>query len=89
MEKRNTMDSTGSMASPTPIASQTDAPWWRFGMVWLVVAGPAAVVVAGLVTAAIAIRGADPVLSTEERTAFADKPALQGRNHAATAAEQR
>ena len=65
------------------------APWWRFGMVWLVVAGPAAVVVAGLVTAAIAIRGADPVLSTEERGAFQERPAVQGRNHAATAGSQR
>ena len=65
------------------------APWWRFGMVWLVVAGPAAVVVAGLITAAIAVRGADPVLSTEERTAFQERPAMQGRNHAATAGAQR
>jgi hypothetical protein len=59
-------------------------PWWRHGMVWLVIGGPAVVVVAGITTAVIAVRGADPVLSTEERAAFSDRPAVQGRNHAAT-----
>jgi hypothetical protein len=78
--------SSESVSDPKPAEA---APWWRFGMVWLVVAGPAIVVVAGLVTAAIAIRGADPVLSTEERAAFQERPAMQGRNHAATAGAQR
>lgn len=58
-------------------------PWWRIPMVWLVISGPAVVVVAALVTAVIAIRGADPVLAAEPETSFADKPAIQGRNHAA------
>jgi hypothetical protein len=43
-------------------ASRTGEPWWRVGMLWLVVGGPLAVVVASLVTAVIAYRGADPVL---------------------------
>ena len=30
-------------------------PWWRYPFVWLVIAGPAAVVVAGFVTAFIAV----------------------------------
>lgn len=63
-------------------------PWWRFGMVWLVIAGPAAVVVAGLVTATIAFRGADvPLLEATTRGAapVATTPAVQARNHAATA----
>lgn len=77
-------------SEPSPESKQPQAaPWWRFGMVWLVVAGPAAVVVAGLVTAAIADHGADPVLNTEERAAFQERPAVQGRNHAATAGSQR
>jgi hypothetical protein len=59
-------------------------PWWRVPMVWLVISGPAAVVVAGLVTAFIAVRGADQVLPTDSGAAFSDKPAVQGRNHAAT-----
>jgi hypothetical protein len=38
-------------------------PWWRHGMVWLVIAGPAAVVVAGVVTIVLAYGQADPALS--------------------------
>jgi hypothetical protein len=49
-------------------------------MVWLVLAGPAAVVVASLATAAIAIHGADPVIKADAARA----PAVQARNHAAT-----
>ena len=59
-------------------------PWWRVRMVWLVVGGPAVVVVAAIITAVIAIRGADPVITEEPSQSFADKPALQGRNHAAS-----
>lgn len=64
-------------------------PWWRFGMVWLVLAGPAVVVVAGVVTAWIAMNGADTLVSTDyyRRGIEINKtllPAVQGRNHAAT-----
>jgi uncharacterized protein len=38
-------------------------PWYRYPMVWLVVGGPAVVVVAGIVTAVIAYHGADPVVT--------------------------
>ena len=31
------------------------APWWKFGYVWLVIAGPAAVVLAGIATVWIAL----------------------------------
>ena len=58
-------------------------PWWRFPYVWLVLAGPAAVVVAALATAVIAVRGADTVVTERSFT-----PAVQGRNHAATLAAQ-
>jgi hypothetical protein len=56
-----------------------NSPWWRHGMVWLVISGPAAVVVAGFATLAIAIAYPDPVLSTNSAT-----PAVQARNHAAS-----
>lgn len=36
--------------------------WWRVGPMWLVVGGPAIVVLAAIATAVIAIKGADPVL---------------------------
>jgi uncharacterized protein len=66
--------------------------WWRYPMVWLVVGGPLAVVVASLATAFIAAHGADPVLGPEERGGISERssmpeamtPALQARNHAAT-----
>jgi hypothetical protein len=58
-------------------------PWWRYKMMWLVVGGPLIVVVAAIVTAVIATRGADPVLDTRA-TRAEEVPAIQGRNHAAT-----
>lgn len=73
--------------------SGRSAPWWRIGVMWLVVGGPLVVVVASLITAVVAQRGADVVL-TETASARdvpttrpnAETPALQARNHAATAA---
>jgi hypothetical protein len=71
-------------------------PWWKYGHVWLVISGPAVVVVAALVTAWIAASNPDPVLAQDyyrrppvevQKSAAADRalmPALQGRNHAAT-----
>lgn len=74
------------------------APWWKFGHVWLVLAGPAVVVVAGFVTLYIAVSRPDPVVSedyyrkgieinkTLEADAASLAPAVQARNHAATGA---
>jgi uncharacterized protein len=70
------------------------APWWRFGMVWFALSGPALVVVAGFVTMAIAFGHADVVLteaaapggSVAAGRAGSTAPALQARNHAATPA---
>ena len=73
------------------------APWWKHGHVWLLISGPAAVVVAGLLTAWIAVTRPDPVVAEDyyrqgleinkqlarERAML---PAMQGRNHAATPA---
>jgi uncharacterized protein len=75
------MDTTRNDTPKTP-------PWWRVGMVWLVIAGPAAVVVAGLVTLKIALTHVDPVLQgPPATTSEADaslQPAIKARNHAAT-----
>lgn len=56
-------------------------PWWREGMVWLVISGPAVVVVAGIATLVLALRYPDPVL--DDKT-IAQQPAVKARNHAAT-----
>ena len=59
-------------------------PWWRFPIVWLVVGGPALVVVAAVATTVIAVRGADPEVRDQPRAVAADPmaPATQARNHA-------
>jgi hypothetical protein len=54
--------------------------WWREPMMWLVLGGPAVVVVAALVTAGIAMHRPDPVIKAES----SKPPAVQARNHAAT-----
>jgi hypothetical protein len=70
-------------------------PWWSFGMVWMIIAGPAVVVVAGFVTLYLAVTIPDPVLPTEalnprnaienqQKLDAAMAPAIQARNHAAT-----
>jgi hypothetical protein len=71
--------------------------WWQYGHVWLIIAGPAAVIVAGVVTLFIAIRSPDPVLAEDyykrgldiNKTLAAEKdmqlaPAMQSRNHVVT-----
>ena len=78
----------GSSTPPTPLSPElqpkaSPTPWWRVGMVWLVLAGPLTVVVAAVATAVIAIKGAEPVLPAESGREFSERPALQGRNHAA------
>lgn len=81
------------MQSSTPDPS---AAWWKFGHVWLVIAGPAVVIVASFVTLYLAVTRPDPVVSqdyyrqgveinaTPDRSATSLAPAMQGRNHAAT-----
>ena len=59
---------------------QLSRPWWREPMMWLVLGGPAAVVVAGIATAAIALHSPDPVIKADA----ARTPAVQARNHAAS-----
>ena len=79
----------------TTKTSQAGAPWWSYGHVWLIISGPAVVVVAALVTAWIAVHYQDPVLADDyyrqgldiNKTLAKNRhlmPALQARNHAAT-----
>lgn len=79
------------MMSQTPRArtqangpGEEATPWWRFPIVWMVIAGPLIVVVAGVSTAVIAVKGADPVLTMSAPVARAgEAPAMQARNKAA------
>ncbi len=83
---------------PETSAHATSLPWWRHGLVWMILGGPALVVVAGIATFVIAARAPDPLVKHESyrsrpadlRTADAPEgsramlPAQQGRNHAAS-----
>ena len=82
-------------SSATPAA----APWWKFGHVWLVLAGPLVVIVAGFITLWLAMSRPDPVVAedyyqrgidinkTLEHPEKSLAPAMKGRNHAATPPE--
>ena len=83
-----------SQAPESPVQNnERHKPWWRYRMLWLVISGPAVVVVASLITAYVAVKGQDPVLVREEIAESqrgntqpdAMTPAVQARNHAATA----
>jgi hypothetical protein len=85
------MSSEITPVAPQGAESESQLPWWRYRMVWLVVGGPLVVVIASIATAVVAIRGADPVLTQAEMAASAKSsaqtgalaPAVQARNHAA------
>jgi hypothetical protein len=79
--------------SDSTLDASAKRPWWSYGHVWLVIAGPLIVVVASFITFYLAAHGQDPVLmqsnvepkgSPEALTTLA--PAVQARNHAATGA---
>jgi len=65
-------------------------PWWKFGHVWMVIAGPAVVVVASFITLYLALSSPNTVLETgsvaqSHAGAGANlAPAMTARNHAAT-----
>lgn len=81
--------------SATPV-SPASLAWWRYGHVWLVLAGPLVVVVASFITLWLAVTRPDPVLSEDyyrkgvelsRAKGPADAslaPAVSARNHAAT-----
>ncbi len=73
-------------------------PWWKHGFVWMVIAGPAIVVVAGLVTLYLAMSRPNEIVSDDSyrqarqsdqsiearRIESSMAPAMLGRNHATT-----
>ena len=80
-------------------AQPVPAPWWTFGYVWLVIAGPAAVVLASIATVWLTLafpetlvaedyyrQGLDINRTLATQRAKGLEPALQGRNHAASPA---
>lgn len=77
------------MLATTPNQNAHQPEWWRYPIVWLVISGPLAVVLASSITAWIAWRHIDPVI-VESRAPAANEheasitPALKARNHAAT-----
>lgn len=84
MNSHTTQSPARGKQAPTP-----PLPWWKVKTAWLMVGGPAVVVVAGIATAIIAVNGADTLVDTGPRTATpsAQTPAVQARNHAATPAK--
>ena len=73
------------------MSDQQSKPWWKFGHVWLIIAGPAVVVVASFVTLALALNSPNPMVGEgPHAVAPADEgesaltPAVQARNHAIT-----
>lgn len=75
---------------------QTDQhAWWYYGYVWLIIAGPVAVILASMATIYLAMSTPDPAIEDyyrkgiEINKTLADEassraPALDARNHAAT-----
>ena len=79
----------------------TTTPWWKYAHVWMVLSGPAIVVVASFVTFYLAASGQDPVIDEDYYQHGVDlnktragnptslTPATLARNHAATAGAPR
>lgn len=75
---------------------ENSGPWWKFGHVWLLVAGPLVVIVASFITIYLAVSRPDPVTDEEYsrkgaamgKAASEDPnslaPAMKARNHAQT-----
>jgi hypothetical protein len=72
------------LPTETPLAAQAPEPWWRVRMLWLVIGGPLIVVVAAIATLFIALTHPDPVLTAPVGESASQRPALQGRNLAAS-----
>lgn len=76
----------------------SSAPWWKHGFVWMIIAGPAIVVVAGFVTLYLAMSRPNEIVNDDSyqsprqtdqsiemrRKESSQAPAMLGRNHAAT-----
>jgi hypothetical protein len=85
------------MNSIALISAASPKPWWRESMIWLVITGPLAVVLACIVTAIFIYKHPDPPLpasitqmhpadeaaALKQATSVATTPAMTARNHAA------
>jgi hypothetical protein len=75
---------THQTAQPATADTAENSPaWWRLPIVWMVIGGPAIVVVASFTTLALAILNPDPVLEAPPPRVAGEVPAMQARNHAA------
>ncbi|MES2952459.1 MAG: FixH family protein [Pseudomonadota bacterium] len=84
------------MHASTSTPALQSRPWWKYGHVWLVISGPALVVVASFITFYLAVVSQDPVVDAdyyrkgiEINKSLSDNPASlapakEARNHAAT-----
>ena len=72
-------------APSAPHVADSVRPWWRYPIVWMVISGPAIVVIAAIFTAWIAVSHVDPVLDTSLHHVAdpSEAPAMKARNHAA------
>ena len=85
------------MNATTAMNERSADAWWRHPLLWMVIGGPAAVVAASFVTFWLAWRSPDALVSEDyyregveiNKTLAVKKlmPALAGRNHAATPAD--
>jgi uncharacterized protein len=83
------MSEQKSSQSRVQPAAESGKRWWHYPIVWLVVGGPATVVVAAIATAVIAYTHVDPVLEVSKPANHSGEvPALTGRNRAAQTAVQ-
>ena len=71
------------MSQPSKPVEADSPPWYRLPIVWMVIGGPAVVVVASFATLTLAIRNPDPVITPKATASASDLPAVQARNHAA------
>jgi hypothetical protein len=79
-------------------ASATELPWWKHSFLWMVIAGPAIVVVASFITLYLAVSRPNEIVNEatyrsgkqsdqtieQRRKDSGMAPAMQARNHAAT-----
>ena len=84
------------------IHTTDSTPWWKFGYVWMIIAGPGIVMIASFITLYYAIKMPDPAIENyyikgleinktlaTEANAAALAPAMSARNHAATGVKLR
>jgi len=85
MQETIAMQTSQPSLKNQPVDAVHHPAWWRVRLMWFVVGGPLAVVVASFTTLALAILNPDPVLVAEPTATASQRPAIEMRNHAATA----